>query len=73
MKKLFFSIGLVFIGAIGAHAQGFSVGARGGLNFANEKASGSGNSISFDTRTSFLLGGYATFMFSLWSVLSPTT
>ncbi len=64
MKKLFFSIGLVFMGAIGAQAQGFSIGARGGLNFANETASGSGASISYDTRTSFLLGGYATFMLS---------
>jgi len=61
MKKILFIVCLVFAVAA-ANAQGFSVGVRGGLNFSKETVSGSGTNVSFDSRTSILLGGYAKIM-----------
>jgi hypothetical protein len=64
MKKLL-SITCAFALAISfANAQGFSLGVRAGLNSAKQTYSGSGVSISADSRTSFILGAYATLMFS---------
>jgi hypothetical protein len=64
MKKLL-SIAFVLALTAGfAQAQGISIGARAGLNLAKQTYSGSGITASPDGRTSFILGGYATIMFS---------
>lgn len=64
MKKLLFSLCLLLTGSTTLYAQSFSMGARAGLNFAKETVTGSGASISGITKTSFLLGGYAKYMFT---------
>lgn len=64
MKKLLLPVCLLFSGVIITNAQGIAIGARAGVNFANESISGGGFTASPDSRTSFLLGAYAKIMFS---------
>jgi hypothetical protein len=64
MKKTIALIMMCGTLSIGAFAQGASFGIKGGLNLAKETATGSGLSISSDSRTSFHFGVYTTIMFS---------
>lgn len=47
-----------------ANAQSFSVGARAGLNIANQSFSYSGLSLSPDSKVGVIVGGYFKFMFT---------
>lgn len=64
MKKLLSLFAFAFLATTLLNAQSFSIGARAGLNLAKETASGGSGSVSLNTRTSFLLGGYATILFN---------
>ncbi|HTH55638.1 MAG TPA: porin family protein [Cyclobacteriaceae bacterium] len=64
MKKLLSITSALALTICLANAQSFSIGARAGLNLAKQTVSGSGVTASADSRTSFILGGYATIMFS---------
>lgn len=58
MKKTFFTLTLIAFCAYGAIAQGISGGLKAGVNFANQKWSSDGISVSPDGRTGFHVGGY---------------
>jgi hypothetical protein len=71
MKKLLSVICIVILGASYAQAQNVSIGARGGLNFSTVSMSGGGYTTAPTTRTSLMLGGYATIMFKDKMGLQP--
>ncbi|MBS1682850.1 MAG: PorT family protein [Bacteroidetes bacterium] len=56
-------VALISLSTSNTSAQDISLGARFGLNFANVSESGGGATTTYSTRTSILLGGYATIMF----------
>ena len=64
MKKLILPVCLLLAGVITAGAQGFSVGARIGLNIANQSLTASGLSVSPSSKIGYLIGGYAKIMFN---------
>ncbi len=61
MKKAILSLLFVAGVAFVASAQLSAVGAKGGVNFANQKFDADGFSVSPDSRTSIHLGGFAVF------------
>lgn len=71
MKKLLSITSALALTICFANAQSFSIGARAGLNLAKQTISGSGVTASVDSRTSFILGGYATIMFNDKMGLQP--
>lgn len=64
MKRIITTVGLIALTIGFVNSQSISIGARAGLNLAKQTISGSGISASPDSRTSFILGGYATIMFN---------
>ena len=64
MKKLLLAICFLLAGVIAVNAQSVSIGARAGLNIANEKISSSSFSVSPKSLASVMVGGYATIMFN---------
>lgn len=64
MKKLLLPICLLLAGVVTSNAQGVAIGVRAGLNLANQSITASGLSSSPDSKTGYLVGGYATIMFS---------
>ncbi|HEV8515555.1 MAG TPA: porin family protein, partial [Cyclobacteriaceae bacterium] len=64
MKKLLLPICLLLAGVVTSNAQGVAIGLRAGLNIANESISTSGFTVSPNSLTSFVAGGYAKIMFS---------
>ncbi|HCW07374.1 MAG TPA: hypothetical protein DGG95_08425 [Cytophagales bacterium] len=64
MKKSLFLIVLALVSITFANAQNFSIGARLGLNDANQSFSASGASVSPSSKIGYLIGGYAKFMFN---------
>jgi Outer membrane protein beta-barrel domain len=64
MKKIILSAALVALCSVLSFAQGISGGVRAGVNLANIKSSGSGVSITSDTKVGLLLGGYLKIMIS---------
>jgi len=64
MKKLLLPFCLLLAGVVTTNAQGVAIGARAGLNLANQSISSSGVSVSPDSRLGFFVGAYAKIMVS---------
>ncbi len=63
MKKLLFLI-FLYAAAEKVLSQEFSYGIRGGVNVSNQNISTSGVSVSANSKIGYLVGGYATIMFT---------
>lgn len=71
MKKLLSVVCMIVLAGTFAQAQNVSIGARGGLNSSTATFSGGGYTVAPSTRTSLMLGGYATIMFNDHLGLQP--